>query len=691
MSKRIVKILSLILIMAMAFNIAGCNKVEEFFDLGSSHGSRRDRDRDDDDEPEETEETEETEPGETEPDETDPAVITISDELTYPDHVPTYDEIHPAHAHGNVSGQEASDLLDEIEHDILVDLISSSYVDAVILFEDYESFGVTFEDDEIGWGEVLYDTDESIEENNELLEQLYSIDPDSLDTQDRIFYDKILYDAELSAYALQYTAFDYYESALKSLTGPQTQVLFVLEVIDFSSVEEAENYILLLRDLDRYFDDLCAFEEDRAAYGYVNSDNVYEAVAVTFDNLVAQSEDCFLYDSFRDRLDHIDGLSDQEREALIEEHDQVMHDIVFPEFEECADRMRALKCGAPAVGVSSYPGGDAYYAYIYATQTNSGRSIEESLAQLEAYTDSVMGTMMSVAYSGDTTWMDEYLDHDYSMGDTRDNLDYLYETIQQDFPAIPAHDYHLLTVPEVFADDFSPAAFLGYHLDNFDSNIIVTNEASISNVFGVTCAHEGYAGHMYESVYHRCFEHPYMYIAASIGYTEGWATYVENYAFKYYSTTAASQVVRVEHELNALLFARFDIGINYQGWDLQDCADWAADFLGTPLPADSFQEMADLLLSDPGYGVKYGMGYIYTGMIISQLHQDFPDASEIDIHTAYLDAEAGTYEQILENAEQFLADGDLYTPVSNWGDEFEGGAVVTSGSSDSSGGGLIGH
>lgn len=177
MSKRIVKILSLILIMAMAFNIAGCNKVEEFFDLGSSHGSSRDRDRDDDDdddddEPDETEETEETEPGETEPDETDPAVVTISDELTYPDHVPTYDEIHPAHAHGNVSGQEASDLLDEIEHDLIVDIVGSNYVDAVILFEDYESFGITFEDDEIGWGELLSDRDESIEENNELLEQL---------------------------------------------------------------------------------------------------------------------------------------------------------------------------------------------------------------------------------------------------------------------------------------------------------------------------------------------------------------------------------------------------------------------------------------------------------------------------------------------------------------------------------------
>lgn len=705
MNKKIVKILALILIMAMAFNAAGCNRIEEFFDLGSSHGSSRDRDDDDDDdedEPEETDETEETE----EPDETQPVVIDVSDELTYPDHVPTYEEIHPDHEHGDVSGEEAAELLAQIEHDILVDVIGSSYVDAVILFEDYESYGVTFEDDEIGWGEVLTDHDEDVEDVNEVLEQLYSIDPDTLDTQDRIFYDKLLYDVELSAYALQYTAFDYYESALRELTGPQTQILFILDVLDFSTVEEAENYILLLRDLDRYFDDLCTYEEERAGYGYVNSDSVYEGVAVTFDNLVAQSEDCFLYDSFRDRLDHIDGLSDQDRQALIEEHDQVMHDIVFPEFEECAERMRALKCGAPAVGVCSYPGGDAYYAYIYMTQTNSGRTIDESLQQLEAYTDSIMGTMMAVAYSGDTGWVDEYMNHNYSMGDTQENLDYLYDIVQDDFPAIPDHDYHLMTVPEVFSEDFAPAAFLGYHLDNFGSNIIITNEGSISNNFGVTCAHEGYPGHMYESLYHRCFDHPYMYIADSIGYAEGWATYVENYAFRYYSTSSASQVIRVENELNAILYARFDIGINYEGWTAQDCADWYGDLVGATLSGEMFSEAVDLLLSDPGYGVKYGLGYIYTGMIMSQLHQDFPDASEIDIHTAYLNAQAGTYEQILANAEMFLENGDLGTPVQNWGDEFEG-SITSSGSSSgnsdvdddsddddggsSSGGGLIGH
>jgi Uncharacterized protein conserved in bacteria len=94
----------------------------------------------------------------------------------------------------------------------------------------------------------MSDHDEDVEEINEVLEQLYSIDRESLDRDDRIFYDKLLYDVELSAYALQYTAFDYYESVLKSLTGPQSEVLFILDVLEFNTVEDAQNYILVLRD-----------------------------------------------------------------------------------------------------------------------------------------------------------------------------------------------------------------------------------------------------------------------------------------------------------------------------------------------------------------------------------------------------------------------------------------------------------
>ena len=79
---------------------------------------------------------------------------------------------------------------------------------------------------------------------------------------------------------------------------------------------------------------MCTFEEKRVEYGFISSDNSYEKAAESFDSLVEQKDDCFLYDSFASRLDNIDGLSDTDRERLIDENDTAMHDVVFPEFEE---------------------------------------------------------------------------------------------------------------------------------------------------------------------------------------------------------------------------------------------------------------------------------------------------------------------------------------------------------------------
>ena len=41
-----------------------------------------------------------------------------------------------------------------------------------------------------------------------------------------------------------------------------------------------------------------------------------------------------------------------------------------------------------------------------------------------------------------------------------------------------------------------------------------------------------------------------------------------------------------------------------------------------------------------------GIGNMITTSIMSQAHVDFPDATDLQIHTAYLNALTGTYEQI---------------------------------------------
>ena len=144
MKGKITKVIAILLVCSFVISFAGCSKIEEFFDLSNSHG----HERNDDDESEETE-TEETE--QTDPSEPVPTVDVEGNGLTYPDHIPTYDEIHPSHPNGTVSGQEAVDILNDIESQIIADSIGGSYVMSEIFFADYESLGISFDEDEIGW------------------------------------------------------------------------------------------------------------------------------------------------------------------------------------------------------------------------------------------------------------------------------------------------------------------------------------------------------------------------------------------------------------------------------------------------------------------------------------------------------------------------------------------------------------
>ena len=67
-----------------------------------------------------------------------------------------------------------------------------------------------------------------------------------------------------------------------------------------------------------------------------------------------------------------------------------MKNIVFPEFEECARRMRALKnSGGQDAGLTQYRGGDAYLAVLTRLQTNSSKSVEETIRTLESEIDRI--------------------------------------------------------------------------------------------------------------------------------------------------------------------------------------------------------------------------------------------------------------------------------------------------------------
>ena len=585
--------------------------------------------------------------------------VSTADELTYPDHVATYSEVHPDHAPGNISGDAASKQLSEVEMDILHHEIDC-YADVEILFENPAKFGFDIKD--ATWGDLTtvdqYPAEKQFYQTQ--LDKLLAINYNSLQDDDRICYDKLVYDCEESIYGYSYTAFNYYTMIFNFLVGPQCEVLFILDVYSFDTVEDAEKYIELVKDLDRYYDLMCDYEETRAKLGFASSDNSYEEAAKSFDNLVKQKNDCFLYDSFEERLDNIKGLSASDKSRLISEHEKAMKEVAFPEFQECADRMRKLKgSGGTDQGLCQFKGGDAYYAMLTRNITNNDASVSESINALEKKYQSLYKDYYELWLLKDE-WEDEFNDHEYSKGSIENNLDFLRSAVKNDFPVIPAHEYYLMDVPKVFEENFSPAAYLGYHLDNFNANVIIINHKSADSDkdFGITVAHEGYPGHMFQSLYTRAHtKHPYMYLSYSTGYAEGWATYVENYSARYFTgngMTDAAKIVSINSELSLLARTRVEYGIHFENWTLDQCVKYMQKCGFTSVTKSSFKEYYTLLVTDPGYMVKYGMGYLWTQQIMDDMRAKFPNKSEKEIHTAYLDSLTGTFDQIKKNMEKKL-------------------------------------
>ena len=582
--------------------------------------------------------------------------IPTSDTLTYPDHVATYEEVHPSHSRGNVSGTEAAELLSDVEYTLIHHDITD-YVDIVIYFEHPEDFG--FSIDEVSWGDIssVDQLDETREFYQGQLDLLLTIDYESLSGDDRLCYDKIVYDLEESIYSCSYSAFNYYTMLFNYLVGPQSEVLFIMDVIQFDTVKDAENYILLMKDIDRYYDEMCEYEETRASLGFASSDTSYEEAAKSFDNLVKQKDDCFLYESFEERLDNISGLSSADRSRLISEHEKAMKEVVFPEFEECAERMRALKgSGGVDAGLCEYRGGDAYYAMITRQMTNKSTSPEASAAALDRSIDDTY-TELTATVSKNITLYYDFLKLKLTKGGINENLDYLRQAVKADFPDIPAHEYYIMDVPEVFEENFSPAAYLGFHLDDYNDNLIIVNNSNVDDKFGTTVAHEAYPGHMFQSLYTRSHtKHPYMYLGGSTGYMEGWATYVEHYSAKYFVDPGNDDLLTLAKDndvFTLLVSTRIDYGIHLENWSLQECVDYLNGF-GLSVTSDDLAQIYTLVVTDPGYYAKYGMGYLWTQKIMDNLHERHPNASEKAIHTAYLDAGTGTFEQIEAKADSLL-------------------------------------
>ena len=160
----------------------------------------------------------------------------------------------------------------------------------------------------------------------------------------------------------------------------------------------------------------------------------------------------------------------------------------------------------------------------------------------------------------------------------------------------------------------SPAFYLTVPLDRPEDNSIYINNGSTDafQQLYTTMAHEGYPGHMYQTLYFNSSNTCNLRKLLSFtSYTEGWATYVEYYAYGLDNGLHPdlAQVLRYNSSFTLALYAAMDIYIHYDGWSMEQIGDYLETIIGISDP-EVTAEVYYQIVDNPVNYLEYYVGYM---------------------------------------------------------------------------------
>ena len=541
------------------------------------------------------------------------------------------DKVHPVRKTGVMTGQEAADELSRIEWDYIRHYIGDNYLAARWYFSDPEAFGISIERPSFGTvGPGDYKSE--CEYLTGLLERLYRIDFEGLDKQDRDFYDQIVFNIEEERYFRQYSGFQY---MLPQIKIPSVGAFYLtVSYVDIRDRHEADQYIELLKDTDRYYDEVCEFEEKRSEKGYASIEEFYTGSSNAYYMLTQESQTGPFRKMFVEKINALQDLSGEEKAGYIEEFDKVMEETVKPEFLECCKRIAALGgTNTNDKGLAGFEHGQELYEHMLRCQIGRDCDVKKLAKELDKVLSMRADDHKAPVIEG---------------SDNKEMLDAMTIKAKEYFPELDI-DYDIVKLLALFkAAGIGGAYAARYYDDPSHETIFLPDTVMTKEVV----FHEGIPGHMYQFNYHKThLRHVYMLAFAEDTYTEGWAIYIMNNPAGLYGTSDSDGFVYTGNiSRYRMAQARADICINYEGLSGKETAEYLSAFGQDVAGAVS----SDMLLM-PGIGTAYGLGCYMTLKTLESIRSLDPDMDIKTMHTLYLDSGPGCFDRILASVKRELA------------------------------------
>ena len=501
---------------------------------------------------------------------------------------------------------DQNEKFEEYTQEVFCNEVSSNTINLHYTLKNPEDYGIT--DYEVSLGSFESDTDMIKVSAENMRQSLQEFSYEGLDLQNRITFDILEYQVKSAEKNADYVL---YEEPLGLVSGVQTQFPVVMSEYRFYDRQDVETYLELLEMTGEYFDSLIKFEREKADAGLFMADYALDTVLEQCRAFLDMGDGNYLYSTFADRIGDVKKLTKEEKSNYIQDNALAVSDYVFPAYEKLISSLEELRgSGENEKGLVNLPDGADYYELVVRRSTGSERSVEEMedltrrqiTDDLEAM-EQVLGITTEEAQGAAASMTQD------SAGLT---LSKLQDGIKEAFPEAPDTALEVKYVPEEMEEHLSPAFYMIPAIDNTGENVIYINRAHMNDdlTLFTTLAHEGYPGHLYQTIYYESTDpDPVRSVMDFGGYVEGWATYAEMGSY-YLTPLSREQAVLLQKNSSIILglYALADMGIHYEGWSRMDTVAFFSNYGITD--SETIERIYELIIGSPGNYLKYYIGYV---------------------------------------------------------------------------------
>lgn len=465
---------------------------------------------------------------------------------------------------------------------------------------------------------------------------LNAIDPDALNEENRRLYE--LLDSYLTA-AAKTAAYPYFAEPLSPSSGVPSELPILFSEYRLDDKADIENYLSILTQIPAYFEGLLVYEQEKAQAGLfmsdLTADRVIKQCAELLDASSIENGTHFLEITFQERLQRLVSqkiLTEEESASYVSEHNRLLTTLVIPAYDRLADGLTVLKgSGKTTCGLAGQENGRDYYRALVRLRTGSYRDIDEIkrlLARdLRFHYESLLALL-----AANPTLKNMIAESPSLLPEMtpEEILADLQSEIGEEYPLIPAGRDNAPIRSTIKYVDASleaysaPAFYMMPPIDNICNNLICLNASDTQDDLALftTLAHEGYPGHLYQTVYSKRYQEqknilPLGNVLYYGGFVEGWAMYVELDSFdraielakeSHPEAAAYYQVCRLDRQFRLGLYSLLDIAIHYDNASFEDVQKLCY-CLGISDRAN-LAALYQYIAEEPCNYLKYYLGYL---------------------------------------------------------------------------------